>query len=70
MTRTEARAILNCAKRINGAVEACLDKLGPDEKLQADAYWAAHIKNIIAGSSYGSMPTNKAHDVLYPDGEE
>lgn len=60
MTKQNARAILQCKKTIDKAIEVCLAKLTGDEKIQAESYWAAHVKSCMNGQAYGSAPILRA----------
>jgi hypothetical protein len=64
MNKRQARAMLSCQRQINKAIDSCLEKLSSDDRMYAEAYWAAHIRSAINGSSYGSAPIKKAESAL------
>jgi len=64
MTKAEAKRILACSRRVKLAVDNCLAGLNAETRNYAEAYWAAHLKSIAAGTGYGSMPIAQAELTL------
>lgn len=63
MTKTNARAFVQCHNAIERALDACLSKLSEREREYAEAYWAGHIRGAI-NNAYGSMPYHRALETL------
>lgn len=64
MTKAQAKAIIACRDKIQKALDQCEPKLSPDGRAYMQAYWGAHIRSSISGTSYGSMPVADADLVL------
>jgi hypothetical protein len=65
MTKKEARAILACKKRIEGAIAMVKIQLTtPDERSNCENYWGGNILHIMQGGSYGAAPISRAEDIL------
>lgn len=64
MKKADAKAIVLCVQKIEGALNTLLAKLDGEEREYAHNYWAWHIRRLLTSGSYGSAPLAKALETL------
>ncbi len=64
MNKKEARAILAFQSKVTKALEVLVEKLSQRELESANAYYAAHIRSIVNGNGYMTLPVGKAQETL------
>ena len=64
MNKRQARAVLRMQATVLKAVDKCLEALDERERTYAESYWASHMRSIVNGTGYGSVPIARALDVI------
>lgn len=64
MTKAQAKAILQCQRAINRALDTCVSRLDAKDRDHAEAYWIGHIRSSINGFAYGSAPIARCEETL------
>lgn len=66
MNKRQAHTLLRLQRVVNRAVDSALRAYPPNspDRLNAEAYWAGHLKSIVNGQGYGSCPIMQAEDKI------
>jgi hypothetical protein len=64
MTKKQAKALILFNERVLRACAQVEAQLDHDEVEHAHAYWLGHIRSIVRGEGYASLPLNRAIETL------